>query len=412
MSPIELFRIALRALYANKLRAVLTMLGIIIGVGAVITLVSVGEGVQKVVTEQIQSVGSNLLFVIPGAGGGGGNSAVAADPLTLADAEAIADPVMVPDALAVAPELTHRAQVERGNRNRASTVSGTTPASATIRNYQPLVGRFLDEGDEQSRARVAVLGYEAFEYFFPEGSYPLDEMIQINNIPFRIIGVLDEMGGSAFGSEDGNIWIPLSSMHGRLFNERNTSGELVVNAIYVQVVSEPQMDVAQADIERLMRERRGVRAGDEDDFSVISQTDLIAIFGEITGVLTLFLGAIAGISLLVGGIGIMNIMLVSVTERTREIGIRKAIGAKRRDILAQFLIEALVLSTTGGLLGVLLGWSGAQLISSLQDQLIPIVSPGSVLLATSISMAVGLFFGLYPAVRASRLNPIEALRYE
>ncbi|MDQ4075624.1 MAG: ABC transporter permease [Chloroflexota bacterium] len=409
MRPVELFRIALRALGANKLRSILTMLGIIIGVGAVITLVSVGEGVQKLVAEQIQSAGSNLLFVVPGEVGGGGRTGLT---LTVADAESLADPFNVPDATAIAPELTQGAQVEQGAVNHFSTIAGVTPPHAFVRNNEISMGRLIDERDLTTRARVAVLGSKAYETFFPNGGYPIGETLQINRIPFRIVGVMKEKGGSALGSEDGNVWIPLSTAHSRLFNQRNNEGELLVSFIYVKVNHEDRMELAREDIERTLRERHKITFRDDDDFSVISQTDLLSIFGEITSVLTLFLGAIAGISLLVGGIGIMNIMLVSVTERTREIGIRKAIGAKRRDILSQFLIEAILLSISGGFLGILLGWGGAVLVSNLQDDLTAVVSPFAILLATSVSVAVGLFFGLYPALRASRLNPIDALRYE
>jgi putative ABC transport system permease protein len=411
MSPVELFRIALRSLNANKLRSSLTMLGIIIGVGAVITLLSVGEGVQRLVAEQIQSIGSNLLFVVPGQVGEGGGANIGLT-LTISDAEALAAPGNVPDAVAVAPVLQQGGQAARAGQNRFSTISGVTPDFPQVRSFNLNIGRFIDVRDLNTRARVAVLGADAYERFFPDGGYPLGESIKLNNVPFEIIGVMQPKGGSAFGSEDAQIWIPLSTAHSRLFTRRTTEGDLLVSAIHVQVSTEDRMAVAAQDIEQVLRDRHGIGSSDEADFSVINQTDLLEIFGQITGVLTLFLGAIAGISLLVGGIGIMNIMLVSVTERTREIGIRKAIGAKRRDILSQFLIEAVVLSIIGGVLGILLGWAGAQIVSRLQADLTAIVSPGAVLLATSVSIFVGLFFGLYPAIRASKLNPIEALRYE
>ncbi|MCB0253753.1 MAG: FtsX-like permease family protein, partial [Anaerolineae bacterium] len=235
----------------------------------------------------------------------------------------------------------------------------------------------------------------------------------IDRIPFTVIGVLEEKGGGAFGSEDDIIYAPLTTVQERLVPSlRNSRGEPLLSVIYTQVISEDRMDAARTQIEELLRSRHDIQFRDDDDFSVINQADLIAIFGQITSVLTIFLGAIAAISLLVGGIGIMNIMLVSVTERTREIGIRKAVGARRKDILSQFLIEAVVLSLIGGLVGILLGWAGATAISNLQDDLTAVVTIQSILLAVGFSAAVGLFFGIYPATRAASLNPIDALRYE
>jgi putative ABC transport system permease protein len=251
------------------------------------------------------------------------------------------------------------------------------------------------------------------ERLFEADEYPIGRTIKINNIPFEVIGIMEEKGGGAFGSEDDLIYIPLTTMQERLMPDyRNSRGEPLLSVIYTQVAAEERMDEARQQIEELLRQRHNVQFRGEDDFTVINQADLVAIFGQITGVITLFLGAIAAISLLVGGIGIMNIMLVSVTERTREIGIRKAVGARRKDILLQFLIEAMVLSLIGGLVGIVLGWAGAVLISSLQDDLTAVVTLQSVLLATGFSLAVGLFFGIYPATRAAGLNPIDALRYE
>lgn len=411
MNLVESFRTAVDSLIANKLRSALTMLGIIIGVGAVIALLSVGQGVQRFVTQSIQSTGTNLLFVIPGQVGEGSERNTGLT-LTLEDAGAIADPRNVPDAVAVAPELTFGATVERGRTSRTFTISGTTPEFATVRNFNVAVGRFLDESDLATSARVAVLGADAYDRLFPDGEYAIGETIRIGKIPFEVVGVMERKGGNAFGSEDDNIWVPITTLHNRLLDLRNRRGERLVTVIYVQVASEERMEEATEDITRLLRQRHNIQFRDEDDFSVINQADLVAVFGQITGVLTLFLGSIAGISLLVGGIGIMNIMLVSVTERTREIGIRKAVGAKRRDILLQFLVEATVLSIIGGLLGIVLGWVGSIVISNFSENLQTYVSLGAVLLATGFSIAVGLFFGLYPAYRASRLNPIEALRYE
>ena len=246
----------------------------------------------------------------------------------------------------------------------------------------------------------------------PDNPYPLEQTVKINGMPFRVVGVLEEKGGSQMGDEDNSVVVPLTTAQTRLFPSRGRSGEYQVSMITIEVVSEDRMDAASEQISIILRERHDVDFSDEDDFSIISQADIINIFGQITGVLTTFLGAIAGISLLVGGIGIMNIMLVSVTERTREIGLRKAVGARRRDILWQFLLEAVTLSLIGGLLGIGLGALGAGIISALIEDFRSVVTPQAVLLATTFSAAVGLFFGIYPARRASRLNPIDALRYE
>ncbi len=414
MNLVESVRIALRALSANKLRSALTMLGIIIGVGAVITLVSAGKGVENYVTSQFQSIGTNLLFVMPGRldQGGPPHRRRSGQPLTMGDAEAIADPFNVPDAIAVAPELSRFATVTRGKKEAFPQVRGITPEYEQVRNWHPQLGTFITEEQVAAHARVAVLGTSVVKRLFDENEYPLEQTIRINNIPFRVIGVMEERGGSGFGDEDNAVFVPITTAQTRLFPSRSVSGDYQVSVIIVQAASEDRMAAAQKQITELLRERHRIAFLDDDDFTVINQADLISVFGEITGVLTLFLGAIAAISLLVGGIGIMNIMLVSVTERTREIGLRKAVGAKRRDILLQFLIEAMVLSTIGGIVGIMLGALGAQAISQLAEGLRATVTLDSVLLATGFSAAVGLFFGIYPATRAARLNPIEALRYE
>ena len=415
MNLTESVRIALRGLAANKLRSALTMLGIIIGVGAVIALLSVGQGVAQLVTERIQSIGSNVLFVVPvniQAASAGAMAAGGSGSLSLADAEAIADPDLVPDVVAVAPEYQRSATVERGREAIVTTVAGITPEYATVRNAKVAEGRFIDETDMAAGSRVALLGATAYQRLFPDGEYALGQTVRINSIPFRVIGIMEEKGGSGFGSQDNIVFVPLSTAHTRLFRGRTVGGSPRVTVINVQVASEDRMDAASEAIRDLLRQRHKLSYRDDDDFSVISQKDILSIFGEITSVLTLFLGAIAGISLLVGGIGIMNIMLVSVTERTREIGIRKAVGAKRRDILAQFLAEATVLSLLGGVVGVLVGYAGAQIVTPLLGGTRALVTPQSVVLALGVSIAVGLFFGIYPAARAAALHPIEALRYE
>jgi putative ABC transport system permease protein len=418
MRVTEQFRMALRALAVNKLRSVLTMLGIIIGVGAVITLLSAGEGVQRMIEDQLQSIGTNILFVVPGNLSNsqmqrGGNIDLT---LSLADAEAIADPFNVPDMARVAPEIMGSADVSYGKSTLSLNVSGVTPAYEGVRNFPVDYGNFISELDVNSGARVAVLGSKVAERLYGADGYAIGTTIKIKNVPFKVVGVLESKGGTGGpggGNQDETVLVPLSTAHQRLFPRyHNSRGQPLVTVIYVQVAAEERMGEASVEISDLLRDRHDIQFKDDDDFSVINQKDLLAIFGQITGVLTIFLGAIAGISLLVGGIGIMNIMLVSVTERTREIGLRKAVGAKRKHILMQFLIESVVLALIGGAIGILLGALGVMLISQLQDSLKAVVSPQSVVLATGFSAAVGLFFGIYPAMRASRLNPIDALRYE
>jgi putative ABC transport system permease protein len=416
MNPLESVRVAFRALAANKLRAALTMLGIVIGVAAVIALMSAGEGVSVYIEEQFQAVGTNLLFVVPGsfeeATSGPPGSQVGGGELTNSDVEALRDPLRAPDVVALAPQVRRSTYVATAKRDTIATVLGVTPEFARVRNWYPAVGIFINQEHMVGRARVALLGTTLAENLFPENPYPVDQTVKINGVPFRVIGVLESKGGSQFGDEDNTVFVPLSTAQTRLFPARSQSGEYQVSVILAEAVSEERMDAASEQIAAILREQHEIDFRDEDDFSIISQADLVSIFGQITDVLTIFLGAIAGISLLVGGIGIMNIMLVSVTERTREIGLRKAIGARNGDILWQFLLEAVTLSLAGGLVGVGLGWVGAEGISSLTPDFRAIVTFQSVLLATLFSAAVGLFFGIYPARRAARLNPIDALRYE
>ena len=414
MQLYESLRIAFRALAANKMRSVLTMLGMIIGVGAVITLMSVGRGVEKYVTDQFSSAGSNLLFIVPGqlSGGPPERRASSSGVLTLKDAQDIANPLRVPDVIGVAPEVSGSAPVSRGKKSLRVSISGVTPAFQDVRSWKAQMGSFITDTDNQARSRVAVIGSAVYKKLFEPTDYPIDQTIRINNLIFRVIGVMEEKGGGGFGNRDETVFVPLTTAQDRLFRRKTVSGDYQVNVIYAAVNNADRMDAAQEQMAEILRENHNIAYLDEDDFSIINQADLINIFGDILGALTLFLGAIAGISLLVGGIGIMNIMLVSVTERTREIGLRKAVGAKRRDILGQFLIEAITLALVGGVIGIVLGTSGAEAISSLVDSFNAVVGVDAVLTSLFFSMGVGLFFGIYPAYQASRLNPIEALRYE
>ncbi len=412
----ESVRISLRALTVNKMRSILTMLGIIIGVGAVIALLSVGQGFEQYITQQFQSLGTNLLFVFAGqlessGPGSARSSQQRIQPLTMGDASTLADPFLVPDVVAVAPEYSRSATVVRGKLDRSANVSGVTPEYQSVRNFNPVLGEFIAQEHVNGRSRVAVLGATVAKEFFEPDEYPIGQTIKLNDVPFKVIGVLEEKGGGGFGDEDNVVMIPISTAQTRLYNAGSVRGDLIISVIFVQVATQDKMGAVADRIAEVLRERHRISFKDDDDFTVVNQADLIQVFGDFTAVFTLVLGAIAGISLVVGGIGIMNIMLVSVTERTREIGIRKAVGAKRRDILLQFLIEAMVMSMVGGFVGIVLGYTASTVLGNVAD-LTTVVTLGAVLLATSFSAAVGLFFGIYPATRAARLNPIDALRYE
>jgi putative ABC transport system permease protein len=413
MNLFESIHIAMRALAANKLRSILTMLGIIIGVGAVIALMSIGRGVEKYVTDQFAGLGSNLLFIAPGQiADGPPRERVGVKLLTLNDAAALADRSRVPSVRAIAAEYAADATVARGKQSLRAAVHATTAAYPDVINWEITLGAFFSQDDVAERARVVVLGAGVYKQLFAPNEYPLDQTVRVENLLFRVIGVMAPRGGGFGGNQDDAIFVPLTTAQDRLFRQKTVSGAYQVNVIYASVADDADPDVAQAEISDLLRQRRNISYLDSDDFSIISQDDLINVFGDILGALTVFLGAIAAISLLVGGIGIMNIMLVSVTERTREIGLRKAVGAKRRDVLLQFLVEAVSLAVLGGALGIALGVSSAIGISMRIDNFEAVVGVDAVLTALLFSMAVGLFFGIYPAYRASRLNPIDALRYE
>ena len=413
MNLMESIRIALRSLSANKLRSALTMLGIIIGVAAVIALMGVGRGAQAAIDSQINSMGTNLLFVSPGSTSQSGvRSAQGSAPtLTYEDALALADPQAAPAIAAVAPELPTFGQVVYMGNNVNTRVIGVTPDYGPVRNYTTQEGDFITQANVVARSAVAVLGANVAQSLFNDND-PVGQSVRINNISFRVVGVLTAKGGSGFGNQDDQVIVPITTALARLERNRFGAGNRV-DQISVQVASGSQMQDAIDQISAILRDRHHIRF--DDDFTIRSQEDLLASANQITGVLTLFLGGVAGISLLVGGIGIMNIMLVSVTERTREIGIRKALGATRRNVLTQFLTEATILSVLGGLLGVGLGALIAHFVSGINmgsTQIHAVVALDSVLLATMFALAIGLFFGIYPAYRAASLNPIDALHYE
>ena len=415
---LENIRVALDGLVVNKMRSALTMLGIVIGVGAVIALMSIGEGAQAAITGEISSIGSNLLFVRPGAHVGGPveGAAGSAATLTYKDAEAIADPGNVPDAAVVAPEFTQSTQVIFGDTNINTQVNGTTSAYLSAYELEVARGRFIEEKDVNGRSNVAVLGYQAARDLFG-GFDPVGQKIKValpgngGRVSLIVVGVLEEKGDSMMVSADDTVFVPIATAQTRIFSGRNPLGEPIVSNITAVAASEDQTEAVEDQIEALLRSRHDIEPDEDADFRVMNQADMLEMANTVTGILTIFLGSIAGISLLVGGIGIMNIMLVSVTERTREIGIRKAVGARKADILAQFLMEAVVLSLLGGLIGILLGVGLARLVD-MPGVMNSLVTPNSVLLAVGFSLAVGLFFGIYPANQASRLSPIEALRYE
>ncbi len=400
---------ALESLSANKMRSTLTILGIVIGVGAVIALVSIGRGAQNSITDSIQGIGTNLLFVFSG---NFSETVRNPKPLTLADAAAISDPFSAPSVVGVAPVLQGNVSVTFGRESTSTQVSGVTPEYSTVRNQKLSEGDFINQEQILGRASVAVIGSSTADKLFGGHEGVVGESLRIEGQPFRVIGVLASKGGSAFGSSDDQILVPLTTAQTRLLRRTNRDR---VDMILVQAIDAQDVPQASQEVSDILRSRHSTKIG-ADDFTVFTQQDFLSTASTITSVLTIFLGGIAAISLLVGGIGIMNIMLVSVTERTREIGLRKAVGAHRRDILIQFLTESSVLSLFGGLIGIALGWSISFAVGKIaaanNAPINPTLSPDIILMATLFSTAVGLFFGLYPANRAASLEPVEALRYE
>ncbi len=401
-------KISFRALMVNKMRSALTMLGIIIGVGAVIAMLAVGTGASQKISEQISSIGSNLLIILPGATTAGGvrMGAGTQPTLTMGDAEAIQKEC--PAVSDVGPVLNGIAQVVYGNQNWSTGVVGTTPSMLAVRDWPLAAGRPFTQQDVNSATKVCLLGQTVVDNLFGDTD-PIGQIIRINKLPFTVIGVLARKGQSPMGQDqDDTIYIPVTTAQKKLFG---TAFAGMVRIIMVKAKSTEDLDRAEAQINELLRQRHHIGPKQENDFTVRNLTQMMQVAEESTKVMTLLLGAIASVSLLVGGIGIMNIMLVSVTERTREIGIRMAIGAKTWDIRLQFIIEALTLSLAGGVVGVIIGVSGSKILSMLAGWP-TIVSPLSILLSFSFSGLVGIFFGFYPAYKASLLNPIDALRYE
>lgn len=409
----ENFRIALRALLANKMRSALTMLGIVIGVATVVALISLGSGATASITSEIQGTGSNLLTVVPGRIQFGSNRPGASQQqshLYYSDYELL-QRSLTENITTMAPTYQASYAIKYGEESFNVSVTGVTENYQTIRSYDVASGRFIKDGDNKAQSRVAVLGSQTAEDLFGKLS-PVGKTISINGIKFEVVGVLESKGSSGFDSSDDAVFIPLDTGYDKVFGSTAIfDGKKTINSVMVSVSTAEKMDTVSAQIEYLIRRSHKLATSDESDFNVMNQTDLLQTLNTVTQTLTIFLGAIAGISLLVGGIGIMNIMLVSVTERTKEIGLRKAVGATRNQILTQFLIETVTLSVLGGIIGILFG-VGIAYGFTLTGLITAVVTADSILLAFTFSLAIGMFFGIYPAFRAANLHPMVALRYE
>ncbi len=407
-NPVAALRIALRALRINKMRSFLTMLGIIIGIAAVIAMMAVGSGASYVISQQIASIGSNILLVLPGSMTSSGlrTGSGGVQTLTYADGKAIQ--TECPAVAYAAPTVRGSAQVVYGNQNWSTLLLGATPEMFLIRDWPVLAGRSITTSDVESAAKVCLLGQTVAQTLFGDED-PLGKMIRIKKVPFTVVGVLERKGQSPQGTDqDDVVFVPLRTAQRKLLGSQFLD---TVGAILVQARGEDQLGEAQDEITALLNQRHRITGGKESDFTVRNLSEILAVAERSSRAMTLLLGAVASISLIVGGIGIMNIMLVSVTERTREIGIRMAVGARRQDILLQFLIEAVLLTVLGGLIGIALGAGGAAIVSHLLSWP-TLISPLSITVAVLFSGAVGIFFGFYPARKAAGLNPIEALRYE
>ena len=399
---------ALESLSSNKVRTALTMLGIIIGVGAVIAMLAIGTGTKQAIVGEIEGIGTNLLFVATNY-----EDVTNPEPLTIRDAEALNDPVFAPSVAAAAPIVQGQAELTYASNGTTASLVGVTEDYSRVQTIELSEGEFFSSTQVNGLASAAILGTNVAKDLFERSEGLVGETVRVNGQPFRVVGILKKEGGSDFGSStDDQILVPLTTAQARLLPRREHNQ---VDLIYVSAIDSDSVKSAEDEISLILRDRHNLKLA-EDDFIILTQELFLDFASTVTGVFTIFLGGVAGISLLVGGIGIMNIMLVSVTERTKEIGLRKAVGAKKRDILTQFLIESSLLSVIGGAVGIVLGWIlslGVGRIAASSDFLLnPAITLNAVLLATLFSAAVGLFFGIYPANRAAQLEPIEALRSE
>jgi len=405
MNVSESFMSAIVSLRANLMRSLLTMLGVIIGVGAVITTVALGEGAQVSVKENLQKLGTNLLFVRPGSQKSGGVVISTGSSITLTEEDAIAIRVKAKYVELLSPESRRSVQAKFGNKNWNTTVVGVYPEYETVRNATLSAGRFFNQTDNKTMNAVCVIGSTVAQNLFERGANPIGQTIRINNIGFQVIGVLEEKGSSGWQNPDDQILAPLNTVQKRL------AGVSWISGITIKVISEDKMNDALVEVEQILRKQHRLRSDQDNDFTIRNQSDLVSAFSETSKILAFLLTSVAIVSLIVAGIGIMNIMLVTVTERTREIGIRKAIGAKKRDILLQFLIESTVLALLGGLIGILLGIGISELLGSVST-FRTVISLEPIVVSFLFSGLVGIFFGLYPAQKAASSNAIEALRYE